>query len=216
MDLDIVKITDKIIHVKFPTQKEMSETLIRYQEYYECPQSRFRGKIFTLGQIQKYYTKKNGIFSYTHDIGGFNIPSWVLKPFKDRWFDPLTVQEQEFLNIFRDREDKFYIICTCTWDDKTSSDGYLDHELLHALFYLSRRYRDKVKSAVKGHKLLKLFRWLIKQGYCNDVDILLDELQAYLGSEPDIFDDNNITYSKKLCGDLQKIAKVFLRRLKRD
>lgn len=214
MYLEIRKITDKIIHVKFPSQTDMTETLIRYQEHYESPSSKFRGKIFTLGQVQKWYAKKTGVFSYNHDWGGFNLPSFVLKPFKNRWFDPLTKKEEEFLNVFRDKEGKFYIIGTCNYDDDNEEE-YKDHELLHALYYLSRTYKNRVKKALRGVNLTKQITCLKKIGYSDDKDLLLDEIQAYFGSGTDIFDENNVTCPEKAVNEVRKIAKSFLYRLKK-
>ncbi len=119
-----------VIHLEFPSQEIMAATFLRPQEYYESP--RFRGSIFSLEEFKKWYISEKGAFTYEKDWPGFNIPSYILKPFYEGKFDPLSEGEKEFLDIFRGKAEPFYIIGT----SKENPPEYMDHELAHALFEL--------------------------------------------------------------------------------
>jgi hypothetical protein len=105
-----------------------------------------------------------------------NIPSYALDAFKRGLFDPLTEKEAALLELFKDRQDKFYIIAGAAGDTTVR-----DHEVAHGLYYVSPDYRAKVDEALANlptqikeefrHKLLSL-------GYADAV--IDDEMQAYL------------------------------------
>lgn len=209
MDVTVKKVNEHIIHVKFETGTDMTETLIRYQEYYESPSKNFRGNIFTLGMLRKWYTKKFGGFTYYTDYSGFNLPSHVLNPFKEGLFDPLTEKEKYFLDMFKDRTDKFYIIATASKEDEENS---FNHELLHALYYTNKNYKTKANKILKGVDLKSLYKGLKKIGYCDDV--LLDEAQAYMGSDTTVLYENKIDFSVNKAQELEKLARRYLSRLK--
>jgi len=103
-------------------------------------------KYLSLDEFKEWYTqnspegKKKGEFTYYMDWAGFNIPSYILKPFYDGKFDPLSVREQEFLKFFEDKQEKFYVIGT-TGDTELYA---LRHETAHGLFYTNEDYRREV------------------------------------------------------------------------
>jgi len=173
----IQKITATIIHVNFKIQKELTKTFCRFQEHYESPE--FKGKVFTLGQYREWYSERYGAWTYYTDWSGFNLPDYTLQPFKDGLFDPLTDREQLFLDRFKHKVGKFYIIGT--YDDKKAAA--LDHEICHALYYLDEEYQREVSSLI-GHTDVRLSTFapirklLIDKGYADEM--LDDELQAYL------------------------------------
>ena len=103
--MKVKEIIKNIFHISFSTQHELASTFLRFQEYYESP--KFRGKIFSFYEYKKWYTanspkgKKTGKFTYYKDWGGFNIPSYVLKPFYQGKFNPLSNKEKKFLRAFK-------------------------------------------------------------------------------------------------------------------
>jgi uncharacterized protein YifE (UPF0438 family) len=149
---------------------------LRFAEHYESP--KFRNQVFTLAEFKRWYrtTRPGGKFTYYHDWGGFNIPSYAFKAFKDGRFDPLSEQEQLFLDIVRGIKEPFYIIVAPIGHQST-----IRHETAHALFYLNLEYRDKVLAILTKMKLRKIRSRLLEFGYCKEV--LLDEFNAFLVDE---------------------------------
>jgi hypothetical protein len=54
-------------------------TFLRYQEFYESPSKKFRGKSYKLLDFMKWYASENdGIFTYPRDWAGFNFPGSII------------------------------------------------------------------------------------------------------------------------------------------
>jgi hypothetical protein len=179
------------------SQAELGQTFMRFQEHYESPNLEFRNKIFTRGQYLHWYSKEYGAATYHIDWTGFNIPSYILTPFKNGLFDPLTDQEQELLDILKYRTERFYII-------GANDDSIIRHELSHALYYHSDKYYKaihKVFDENKG-KIKKISKYILDMGYTEGV--LYDELQAYITDNDDEFILENCP--KKL---IQKINRIY-------
>jgi hypothetical protein len=208
-DATLKRINNDIVHVKFKTQRLLSETLLRFQEYYESP--KFKGKIFTLGEFRKWYGSEYGGFSFYEDVAGFNFPSYALKPFYEGLFDPLTKYESEFIEMFRNREDNFYIIGTYCEDE--ASEDYLDHELCHALWHTNKLYKKGVNRLLKAADLSKTIKGFTKKlGYHKDV--VFDEIQAYLSTDVTMLVDRDIEYPVKKVIPLKTHANRYIRRLR--
>lgn len=169
--------------VKAKTNEILAQTFMRFQEYYESP--KFKNTIFTIGQFKKWYSETYGSDSYHNDWTGFNFPSYVLIPFRQGLFDPLTTLEQELLNLFKYRHDNFYII-------GANDDAVIRHELSHALFAQNHQYKIKVNHLCKTYKKkLKIIKdYILDKGY--HPDVINDEIQAYITDNDDKFIINNI------------------------
>ena len=131
------------VWVSADSQKELGETFIRFQEYYESPSKRFRNKIFTLGEIKHYYSLQYGADLYSELWVGFNFPSKVLLPFKQELFNPLTLQEKELLELLKYRNDNYYII-------GAQNNSTLRHELSHAMYGYDIEYRELIDTFIKS------------------------------------------------------------------
>ena len=173
------------VWVKAVSQKELGETFIRFQEYYESNNPNFKNKIFTLGQVKQWYSEKDGFDSYSDYWIGFNCPSVALEPFWYGLFDPLTPQEKELLDALRYRQDSFYII-------GAQEQSVLRHELSHALYGYSEKYRNEINSYIKKNakRFSKIQKYILDHGYCKHV--LNDEIQAYVTDNDDRFILNNL------------------------
>lgn len=160
------------------TQEELGLTFMRFQEHYESASLDFRGKIFTQGQLRRWYSETYGSNSYHSHWIGFNFPSKVLVPFKEGLFDPLTIEEQRLLDLFKYRSDNFYII-------GAQSNSTLRHELAHALYASNVKYRDEInKFLIKNkNKIKQTAKYILDKGYCEEV--LYDEIQAYITDNDD-------------------------------
>lgn len=169
--MKIKRIGKNIFHLKFRNQYDITSTLLRFQEHYESP--KFRNKIFTLEEFMDWYAKKNGNFTYYEEWNGFNIPSYVLKPFLEGKFNPLTKKEKAFLRLFQNKKGKFYIIGT-----HGKSQKLLKHEIAHALFYVSPEYKKEMINCLDKLGSKQIEKQILELGYCRQV--LRDEAQAYL------------------------------------
>ena len=160
------------------SQEELGLTFMRFQEHYESTSSEFRGKIFTLGQLKRWYSETHGANNYHTTWIGFNFPSKVLIPFREGLFDPLTVEEQRLLDLFKYRSDNFYII-------GAQNNSTLRHELSHALYASNPKYRDEINKFLSKNKskLKQTVKYILGKGYCEDV--LYDEIQAYITDNDD-------------------------------
>lgn len=168
---DIKKLKYNSVLISTNSTENLSKIFIRFQEYYEGP--KFKGKIFTLGQLKEWYSIKYGADTYYKDWSGYNFPSWVLEPFRKGLFDPLTKEEIYLLNLFKFRYDNFYIIGA---NDKET----IRHELSHALYNYNKNYKNSIDDFCEKNKkdLVKLKNYLLKKGYHKDV--INDEIQAYI------------------------------------
>lgn len=173
------------VWISAETQAELGLTFMRFQEYYESPNPEFKNKIFTVGQLRKWYSETYGTNTYHEDWTGFNIPSYVLKPFKDGLFDPLTTEEINLLHLFQYREDSFYII-------GAQDLSTLRHELCHSLYAYDSNYRNEINTIIKDNskQLIKAKKYILSKGYCSEV--INDELQAYITDNDDSFLKKNI------------------------
>ena len=168
----------KSIWVWADSQEELGLTFMRFQEYYESANPDFRGKIFTLGQLRRWYSETYGANNYHTTWIGFNLPSSVLIPFREGLFDPLTLEEQRLLELFRYRNDNFYII-------GAQNNSTLRHELSHALYASNDNYRSEINKFLNKNKskLKTTSKYILDKGYCEDV--LYDEIQAYITDNDD-------------------------------
>jgi hypothetical protein len=173
------------VWISADSQKELGETFIRFQEYYESPSKKFRNKIFTLGHIKNYYSLQYGADLYSELWIGFNFPSSVLTPFKQGLFDPLTTQEKELLALLKYRYDNFYII-------GAQNNSTLRHELSHAMYGYDSKYKNEIDNFISKNKkgFAKVSKHILKRGY--DKTVLNDELQAYVTDNDDDFIRSNL------------------------
>lgn len=189
------------------SQDELGITFMRFQEYYESDNPVFRNGVFTQGQLKRWYSETYGSNSYHTHWVGFNFPSKVLTPFKEGLFDPLTVEEQRLLDLFKYRKDNFYII-------GAQNSSTLRHELSHALYATNTKYKNEIdKFLIKNKvKIKKPLKYIKDKGYCDEV--LFDEIQAYITDN----DDNeliNITCPSILAGINQIFNKYNIEKVKK-
>jgi hypothetical protein len=189
------------------SQEELGLTFMRFQEHYESANPKFRDNIFTIGQLRHWYSETYGANNYHTTWIGFNFPSKVLIPFRDGLFDPLTVEENRLLELFRYRKDNFYII-------GAQNNSTLRHELAHALYSSNIKYKTEIdKFLSKNQKKLKdTNKYILEKGYCKEV--LNDEIQAYITDN----DDNkliNVTCPSIIAGINRIYQKYNIEKIKK-
>lgn len=120
-------------------------------------------------------------------------------------FDPLTLGEQELLDLFRYRTDKYYVI-------GAQSADILDHEECHALFHVNDAYRKKVLNLLDKHEkdTASIKDWLINEnGYHHSV--IMDEVHAYTSASRDLFEIHNISFPEELHKKLRKLKSQYMK-----
>lgn len=202
-----VEILKNIWLISFDTQEDLALTFLRFQEYYESP--RFKGQVFSLDDFKEWYSSQHGgEFSYVDDWSGFNVPSWVMKPFIDGAFDPLSDLEKALIGMLKDKRDPFYLIGT------NDSLDALEHEICHALFYVDAAYRDSVTATIEHNreKLREVFDKMTELGYHESVAV--DEVHAYLCANPDWLISSGISFDIQISKQLQELRSEAARRNK--
>jgi hypothetical protein len=151
----------------------------RVQEYYECPNPKFRGKQFSVWDYMKWYHKKYGRgFSYGADWSGFNIPIWVAK----ECYNNLNKIETPYDKVMDEIVQKLNSFYTGYMIGAGNTTGEtFKHEVCHALYHTNKDYKKQMDNLTKGlpKKYYDTFKKnLLGMGYTTKV--INDEIQAYL------------------------------------
>ena len=179
MNIKKSEIAEKIYLLEFDNQFELTSTLLRFQEFYESP--KFKGKIFTLDEFKRWYSKLKGSFSYYKDWNGFNIPSRILKPFYLGKFNPLSDKEKQILELFKSEKENDYIIAihkSGIFRFSYFRKMLLNHEIAHALFHTNKKYKKECLNLIRKYNLEEAKKKLLKSGGYSK-EVLEDEIQAY-------------------------------------
>ncbi len=193
-----------IIHLVFKDQKTLNTTFMRFQEYYESP--KFKGRVFSRKKFKRWYrSEHDGYFTYYQDWVGFNIPDYALDPFLRGEFKKLTKTEKQVLDVFRSREDNFYVIASVEGEKDVVA-----HEVSHGRFYLNEDYRHDVREAIRKHNTLNIQSWLLKAGY--DDSVLPDEINAYVLNDLEELETNmNTVPLRALHVELKRIEADYFK-----
>lgn len=171
-------------HLKAKDQYELTSTLMRIQEFYECPFDHIRGNYFDLEEFMDAYAEEHGNFTYFSDFVGFNLDNRSIRRFFKLFpTRKLTKKEKAFKKLVTPllkARKKFSIIAT--YEKTTNSYSTFEHELAHGLYHLNNKYKkemDKLTNSLKEFKE-PCFNVIRKMGYANDV--CYDECQAFLST----------------------------------
>ena len=195
----------QILHIQFPNQYLLTSTMMRVQEFYESPNPKFRGKYFTHEQYMDWYAQTNkGSMSYFTDWSGFNIPGETFIKWSMQQLIPSTKENKlgdlVFGNI--DYMNPFYLVATY----KGGKASVLDHEVMHALYYLKPDYKKAVNKLLAKYNLKSFYKVLASYGYTENV--FKDETQAYIltGLTPELSKIKNLI---QLEYELKDLAEKF-------
>lgn len=172
------EVLERVFLVEAAEQRELAATFLRFQEHYESP--RFRRRVFTRQEFVDWSVRTRGAFTYYDDWSGFNLPSWVLEPFREGRFDPLQARERRLLELFDHETEPFYVI-GALGAGAPRERATLEHELAHGLWATRPAYRRAVRAALEGVGTRALERHLRALGYCRQV--VPDEVHAYVLTE---------------------------------
>ena len=188
----VIEVKPRIYCVTVDDDYDRAMLFCRYQEFYESPYKKFRGKPFSWMEYMRFYKTawKKDVFTYPEDWAGYNIPSNVVEKGVDTFY-----KETEYDHIMND------IYFYCAIDSQNKNDGTrcnwyligasskdlktLDHEIAHGLYFTNKDYKKKVVELINHIKPThyeKLKKKLIKMGYVDDKKIIDDEIQAFMST----------------------------------
>lgn len=175
-------IDDNIVHLSFPTSKEQALSLFRISEHYESPHSDIKGKYFSIELFLDTYMTDKGHLKYFNYWDGFNVPGCSINKFYSS-FHEMTRRELQLKGIIEScviRNNPYYLISTVN-----NNKILFNHEFSHAKYYLDDQYRESVNECIDQIPkdiLTSIKNSLIAMGYCDDHDILYDEINAYFST----------------------------------
>ena len=188
---EVKEVHPRIFCVIVDDNYDRSMLFCRYQEFYESPYKKFRGKYFSWLEYMRYYKDqwKKDTFTYPIDWAGYNIPKEVVEKgvntfYKETEYDVIMNDIYHFCENyplrFEKPRGKWYLIGASSKDLRT-----MDHEIAHGLYYTNKKYRESMDillDEIPKNTKDKIFKKLIVMGYVNDKKILKDEAQAFLST----------------------------------
>ena len=172
----------QIFEVTANRKSIVAKIFVRPQVHYDNKE--FKGRIFTLDEFKDWYSGGKE-FTYYYDWNGFNVPDSTIKKFIDGKFNPLTPDEKWLIENIKSSginlREPFYLVGYSNDDESTRN-----HELSHALYYLSSEYKksaDKIIDSIPKHELGTLNDFMGVRKY--HPSVYKDEMQAYLMADKD-------------------------------
>lgn len=185
MKYKVKKLTKRIIAVVVPDRYTRGMLFCRAQEFYESPNTKFRGKHFSIWDYFAWYVKtyKRDCFSYAADYVGFNVPLDTVLECYSQASAFETPYDTKLWHLATKLDlaagDRKYLIGV----DTLKTDVFT-HELAHALYYTDDSYRkamDAITHQLSKPDFKKFQGNLLALGYCRAV--VADEIQAYMATE---------------------------------
>lgn len=179
----IKEVKPNIFLFEFSNNYDMCMYFMRYQEFYESPSPKFRGKSFEIFDFMRWYSLKygKGAFTYPDDWDGFNIPGDIIPNVWKLGIQDRNIYDYEMMMAWSGckakAKGKFYIIGT------VKGNKALNHEIAHGFFYLYPEYKKEMKKLVSELSvpiLDKINISLQNMGYTPKVYV--DEAQAYMAT----------------------------------
>lgn len=179
----------------------------RAQEFYESPRKEFRNSKFSMWDYFRWYSRKNGCFSYPRDFTGFNFPLVVAKKCYE-----LNECETPYDRIMKEIVEKVFVNGKRQYligVDQTDKET-LEHELAHGLYYTDVSYReamDAITEALPKNAISRMKKNLKDKGYCREV--AKDEIQAYFAAEEDPVISKGVRGKKRIHKQYRAIFKQY-------
>lgn len=215
VSFEISQVSDRIFILNFESKNQMSLTMLRFNEHFECKQ--FKGKTFSHDKYFDWYKKEQGrmnkrkSFDYNEIIQGYLIPSKALKPFYNYKFKDLSYGEQQILKIFsKIKHKKFSIIAM---HNEYEPRELLDrrntyyHELAHAFYSLYPRYKRKVDKVIDSIDNTEMEKFLAEKMYRKRC--FNDESNSYLLHDQSDLREAGIDL-KYYKDTIKKLKKLFI------
>lgn len=176
------KFGENIVCFYAKTQKELTLTFFRVQEFYESQKPNIFRKEFDAYTFLDEYMDKNGNINYFSEWDGFNVPSYIFTA----WMASTVYQrrseyEEAMINhVYKhiDPNKKYYVIGVRQGDKST-----LKHELSHAYYYTNENYKTEADN------LLHVF----KSTYPKQYKLIMKALKS-LGYSEQVLDDEFVAW----------------------
>jgi len=175
------EVRPNIFAVVVPDDYDRTMLFCRVQEFYESDSDLFKEQDFSIWDYMKWYSEKNkGVFTYTKDWEGFNLPFKVAlnccigNDEKTPYDKVMQIILDEIL--LTDNPADAYIIGV-----KSDKGSTFKHELCHALYHSNKEYRslaDNLLNEMPLNSYNSMAINLLKLGY--DESVINDEIQAYM------------------------------------
>lgn len=175
------EVRPNIFAVVVPDDYDRAMLFCRVQEFYESDSDLYREQDFSIWDYMKWYSAKNkGVFTYTKDWEGFNVPFKValncyIGNDENTPYD--KVMEKILDKILLSYEPvNAYIIGT-----KTEKGQTFKHEICHALYYSNSEYKllaDEITKSIDWQDYLIFEDNLLS--LCYTASVINDEIQAYM------------------------------------
>lgn len=185
----LTKFRDRVYMLTFDNSYELCMAFLRYEEFYENLNPRFRGQSFTLAEFMSWYSNSKafgkGRFTFTDDWGGFNLPANIIKQvhelgIKDpNHYDALMMGVYGMISV--EAEDA-YLIGVTTID----TANFKEHELTHAMWHVDPEYKKKILKILDDAEkrdptfMKQVVQALRNEGYVDAV--IKDEISAYVST----------------------------------
>ena len=179
------EVKPNIFAVIVPNNYDLAMLFCRVQEFYESNSELFNGKDFSIWDFMKWYSDKNkGVFTYTRDWVGFNVPFNTafncMRGVESK--TPYDIIMLEILDRINGNYWDAYIIGAESENSET-----FQHELCHGLYYTNNEYKmlaDNITIKINAEHSKIFTDNLLKLGYSRAV--IADEIQAHMMTEYDL------------------------------
>jgi hypothetical protein len=193
MKYKIKQIVGGIFVSEFENNYDLAMTFLRYQEFYESANPKFKGKHFTIIDFMEWYSRENGngVFTYPNDWAGFNIPVNIIskvqsKNLSHNYIPDWNKYDDVMLDILIPiettrgigQEQGSYLIGIVK-----GSKSVMRHEIAHGLYHVYSDYKtgmNKLYSNLSVASKNLLNSKFKAMGYHKSV--WKDEAQAYLST----------------------------------
>lgn len=174
----------------FDNTYDLCMHFLRYQEFHRS--SKFRNQKFQILEFMNWYSKEfgDGIFTYTKDWSGFNIPSQAIWNTRCAGIDDYNSYDAAMIAAYNDissnihlvsgspKYSNFYILGVCS-----KNLNALGHGMANALYATNKDFYeeiDKERKKLPSDVLDGMNKELLNLGYHEAV--VASELQSYLAT----------------------------------
>lgn len=206
MNYKLTKLSDRVYVLQFDNLYDLGMHFVRYQEFYESSNPRFKGQKFTIIDFMEYYAKdfsKRNLFTYPKDWDGYNIPMAVISNVQNMGIDDFNKYDAFMLKLIEDipYANECYIL-----GSRIGDLGTMEHEIAHSLYFTNPEYKKEMLSIIESlpqEYIDDLIEYLARMGYHSDV--YYDEIQAFMSTG-----SNLLTVDRRAGFDICKnLNKVF-------
>ena len=181
IEYTLKQVKPNIIAVIVPNHYDRAMLFCRAQEFYESNSDEFRCNDFDIWDYMRWYSSNNnGVFTYTSDWDGFNIPfKTLLNCYMNVKSDsPYDKTMEEIIDTILDM-DNIELINAYVIGTKSEKGQLFNHEICHALYFTNEEYKkiaDEITMSLPSYIRLMFKLNLTNLGY--HASVINDEIQA--------------------------------------